>query len=104
MKAMESGGGMRVPGQILQGYYERYPQLRPQIDEFWKRILDDFIANEKEYLSRDGYYNKIVSAILAIQDLMPIAQSQNDKQLLEFYGRKRDELISKVPGVSDKRW
>jgi hypothetical protein len=103
MKAMESSSA-RIPGQLLQGYYERYPQLRPEIDAFWKRILDDFLAHEKEYLSRDGYYNRIVSAIVAIQDLIPIAQGQNDKQLVEFYGRKRDELISIVPDVRDKRW
>lgn len=102
LRAMEASN-MRVPAQMIDAY-NNYPQLRPKIEAFWKKTLDDFIANEKSYLSQDGYYNRIVSALLAIQYLAPIAQRENNKELLQFYISKKDEMLKIVPSVRDMRW
>jgi hypothetical protein len=103
LRAMESNN-MRVPAQMIQTYYERYPQFRPQIDDFWKKMLDDFTANQKKYLKEDGYYNRIVGALMAIQHLAPIAQRNENGKLLESYIKKKDELLSIVPDVREMRW
>ena len=103
LKAMEASN-MRAPMQMIQTFYERYPQCRPEIDAFWKKMLDDFTANQKEYLSHDGYYNKIVGALMAIQNLAPIAQQNKNGELLESYIKKRDELLRVVPDVKEMRW
>jgi hypothetical protein len=55
-------------------------------------------------MNQDGYYHRIVSVIMAIQYLAPAAQRENNNELVQFYGRKRDELINMIPSVRDKKW
>jgi hypothetical protein len=95
---------MRVSLQMVQTFYERYPQLRPRIEAFWKKTLDDFTANQKTYMSRDGYYLKIMGVLLAVEYLRPVAEKEGNKELVQQYSTKREELIKMVPAVQDKRW
>jgi hypothetical protein len=93
-----------LPLRMVQTFYDRYPPLRPRIDTFWKKTLDDFVANQKTYLSHDGYYLRIVGALLATEYLRPAAEKEGNKELVQFYSNKRDELVKMVPSVQDKRW
>jgi hypothetical protein len=95
---------MHAPLKLVQVFYERYPQLRPRIEAFWKKTLDDFLANQKTYMSHDGYYLRIVGALLAVEYLEPVARRENNDKLVQFYNSKRNELVKMVPEVRDKRW
>ncbi|MGA2323961.1 MAG: hypothetical protein ABSG22_08955 [Sedimentisphaerales bacterium] len=90
----------RMPVQLIQIYYERYPQFRPQIDAFWQKVLEDFHLNKKKYLSSDGYYYRAVSALMAMGHLQPTA----NKETIESYEREKAELQQIIELMQDKRW
>jgi hypothetical protein len=90
----------RTPVQLIQIYYERYPQFRPQIDTFWQKALDDFHLNKQKYLSSDGYYFRAVGALMAMGHLQPAA----NKETIESYERERVELQRIIELMQDKRW
>jgi len=90
----------RTPVQLIQIYYERYPQLRPQIDAFWQKVLDDFHLKKQKYLSSDGYYFRAVGALMAMGHLQPTAS----KETIESYEREKAELQQIIELMQDKRW
>jgi hypothetical protein len=90
----------RLPTQLVQIYYERYPQFRPQIDAFWQKVLDDFHANKQKYLNSDGYSFRVVSALMAMGYLQPAA----NKETIESYERERAELQRILDLMQNKRW
>ena len=90
----------RTPLQLIQIYYERYPQFRPQIDTFWQKVLEDFHANKQKYLSSDGYYFRALSALMAMGHLQPAA----NKETIESYEREKAELQRVIETMQDKRW
>ena len=93
-------GTMRTPMQLIQMYYERYPQCRPQVNAFWQKVLEDFHANKKKYLSSDGYYYRAVAALMAMGQLQQTA----NKETVESYERERAELQRVIETMQDKRW
>jgi hypothetical protein len=103
IKSMEESPS-RVASQMLEIYYDRYPQLRPRIVEFWKKILDDFTANEKRYLSSNGFYDRLAIALMAIGHLQPIAQAENNTNQVQSYEQKKAELVKVVETIRDRRW
>jgi hypothetical protein len=94
----------RLPMQLIQIYYEQYPALRPKIFEFWKGYMDDFMANKKTYLSRDGYHYRAAAALTAMAYIGPIAEKQNDKAVVEQYQREEGDLREVLGKMSEKRW
>lgn len=90
----------RTSISLIQMYYERYPQFRPQINAFWQKVLEDFHANKKKYLSSDGYYFRAVGALMAMGQLQPTA----NKETIEFYDRERAELQGIMETMQYKRW
>jgi hypothetical protein len=94
----------RLAMQMIQVYYDRYPPLRPQIYEYLKRSLNDFEANRKKYLSSDGYYHRIAGALTSIGYLEPIAEKENDKDLVQTCQREKSELMEIANRINDKRW
>ncbi|MGA2071473.1 MAG: hypothetical protein ABSG97_08990 [Sedimentisphaerales bacterium] len=90
----------RAPMQLMQIYYEHYPQIRPQIDAFWKKMLEDFHANKQKYLNSDGYYYRAVGALMAMGQLQPTA----DKETIKSYERERAELQRMIDLMQYKRW
>ncbi len=82
----------RTPLQLIQIYYERYPQLRQSIDVFWQKVVDDFEANKKKYLRHSGYYFRAVGVLMGISRLEPQAVEQNKKDVVELYEREKVEL------------
>ncbi len=90
----------RTPMQLIEIFYERYPQFRPQINAFWQKVLDDFHANKQKYLSGNGYYYRAVSAIMAMGQL----QGAANKETIESYERERAELQGMIDLMPYKRW
>ncbi|HEY5505620.1 MAG TPA: hypothetical protein VIK28_10725, partial [Sedimentisphaerales bacterium] len=85
---------------LIQKYYEYYPQLRPEIDTFWQKALEDFHLNKQKYLSSDGYYFRAVGALMAMGHLQPAA----NKETIESYEREKVELQRIIELMQDKRW
>jgi len=94
----------RLPLQMIQVFNERYPPLRPQINEFWKRFLDDFLANKEKYLSRDGYYQRAAGALMAIGYLELIAEKENNNEMVRRYEQEKKELMEVANNMRDLRW
>ncbi len=94
----------RIPVQMVQVFYDRYPALRPKVGEFLKGVMDDFLANKARYLSRGGYHHRVVAALVAIEYLRPIAAQENNKELLEQYEQERVELTEIMNDLRDKTW
>ena len=90
----------RTSVQLIQIYYERYPQFRPQVDAFWQKALDDFHLNKQKYLSSDGYYFRAVGALMAMGHLQSIGQGKE----LEQFEKERVELQRVIELMQDKRW
>jgi hypothetical protein len=103
IKAMEERPS-RIAINLLQIYYDSFPQTRPRIDEFWKKYLDDFLANEKRYVHSDNFHYRTMGALVAINHLIPIAQSQKNEELVRLYASKSQELPRILNKVNDMRW
>ncbi len=94
----------RTPLQIIQIYYERYPQLRQSIDGFWQKVVDDFEANKKEYFKHSGYYFRAVGVLIGISRLEPHAVEQKKNDVVDLYEREKVELQAVIEDMQDKRW
>jgi len=103
LKAYEANP-TRTPLQLIQMYYDRYAQLRPQIDVFWQKLVDDFEANRKGYFKHSGYYFKAIGVIIAMGHLEPQAAAQNKKDVVELYEREKVALQKVIEEMQDKRW
>jgi hypothetical protein len=94
----------RTPLQLIQIYYDRYPQLRQSIEEFFQKVVDDFEANKKEYCKHSGYYFRAVGVLIGISRLEPHAVEQNKKDVVELYEREKAELQKVIEEMQDRRW
>ncbi len=94
----------RTPLQLIQIYYDRYPQLRQSIEEFFQKVVDDFEANKKEYCKHSGYYFRAVGVLIGISRLEPHAVEQNKKDVIELYEREKAELQKVIEEMQDRRW
>jgi hypothetical protein len=90
----------RTAIQLMQIYYEHYPQLKPTIDGYWKNYLADFNANKKKYLNSNGYYFRAMGALMAMGHLQPAAQGKE----IEDFEKERMELQRVIETMQDKRW
>jgi hypothetical protein len=94
----------RTPLQLIQIYYDRYPQMRQSIDVFWQQVVDDFEANRKEYLGHSGFYFRAVGALMGISRLEPQAVEQKKKDVVELYEREKVELQKVIEVMQEGRW
>lgn len=94
----------RTPLQLIQYYYERFAPLRPSIDEFWQKVVDDFEANKKEYFKHSGFYFKAVGVLMGIGHLEPQAVEQHKKDVVELYEREKVELQKVIEQMQERRW
>ncbi len=78
--------------------------MRPSIDAFWQKVVDDFEANKKEYYKHSGFYFKAVGVLMGISHLEPQAAEQNKKDVVEQYERKKVELQKVIEEMQDRRW
>ncbi|MFH1370315.1 MAG: hypothetical protein ABII09_03390 [Planctomycetota bacterium] len=103
IKALEEDS-TRLPAQLIQIYYQQYPALRTQIMAFWKRYLDDFLANEEKYLNSDGYLNRATIALTALAYITPMAEKAKETEVVQQYQQKEKELREVLYTINDKRW
>jgi hypothetical protein len=94
----------RIAVQLIQIFYDRYPALRPQIDEFWKKVVDDFLANKKNYFRQAGYHHRVVAALVGIEHLRPVLAKENNNEKLQRYEKERVELTDIMNELRDKTW
>jgi hypothetical protein len=94
----------RTPMQLIQIFYERYPEMRPEIDAFFKSFLDDFEANRKKYLSSNGYYYRAIGALIAIGHLEPFAAQEKNNEALELFQKEKTELQQMTGQMQEMRW
>ncbi len=94
----------RTPIQLIQRFYEIYPQFRPEIDTYWKKYLDDYEANKQKYLNSDGYYFRAIGALMAMGHLEPFAAQQKNNELLAHFETERAELQRIIEQMQYKRW
>ncbi len=103
IKALEENP-TRIPVEMIQIYYQQYPLLRTRITAFWKTYLDDFLANEKDYLRHDGYHFRVTGAIIAMSYIMPIAEKANQEDVIKQYIEKEKELREVMYTLNEKKW
>jgi hypothetical protein len=94
----------RVAMQMIQVFYERYSALRPGIDGFFKRTVDDFWANKAKYLGHGGYHHRVVATLIALEYLRPAAVKEDNKELLQRYEQEKAELAGVMNSLRDKSW
>ncbi len=95
---------MRTTAQFIQVYYQRFPALRPLIQEFWKGYYEDFTANKEKYLNEDGYHYRAVGAVMALEYFRPEAEKEGDTERLKKYDEEKAELMETIEKMRGKRW
>jgi hypothetical protein len=103
IKAFESMPS-RMPIQIMKACYDRYPELRGEVDNYFRSYLDNFIANKGKYLKENGYHHRIVAALVASEQLETSARGQNNSELEKAYAGRRVKLEQELSRLRDKRW
>jgi hypothetical protein len=83
----------------------RFDELRPQVQKFCEDYIKKFTENESIWAEEDGYRDRVEAGRLACFYLQNIAQSQNNKELVNFYLAQQNKYISELIRVSRiKRW
>jgi hypothetical protein len=94
----------RMPIEIINACGNRYPELRGDVENYYRGYLDDFIANEDKYMQENGYQHKMVGALVASQQLEIGARSQNNSELEKVYASSKAKIQQELSGLRDKRW
>jgi hypothetical protein len=94
----------RISIQMIQIFYERYPQLKPRIDEFWKKVTDDFRTNKASILKQGGYHHRVVAALVGTEYLRIQAVKENKKELVEGYTKESAGLSEIMNSLREKTW
>lgn len=86
---------------ILAG--SRFPEIKPDVTNFCKTYIDDFVKNKEAYAKQNGYRVRVEAARLACLNLATNAQEQKDTKLADFYAAKAMEYANER-NKSNKRW
>ena len=79
--------------------------LRSRVNDFCENFINDFAKNKDNYAKEDGYYHKVVVALLASDYLQRIAERKKDAKLMEFYTAKKQEYENEQKRVlKGRRW
>ncbi|MHC4423978.1 MAG: hypothetical protein ACYSWR_04850 [Planctomycetota bacterium] len=82
-----------------------HKKLIPRINKFCEEYVNDFEKNKDDWAKKDGYHNRIVAALVAIDYLRNIARKQNNKKLLAEYSAKRRQYGRERSAIlKTKRW
>jgi len=103
MKAYEDEPS-RITIQMIQIFYDRYPLLKPRIDEFWKKVTDDFRTNKESILKEGGYHHRVVAALVGSEYLRMQAMRDNKKDVVQEYGKEAAELTEIMNSLREKTW
>ncbi len=95
------------PGPMLEIILvaSKFAELRPHVQKFCEDYIKKFTENESIWAEEDGYRNRVEAGRLACFYLQNVAQSQNNKELVNFYLAQQNKYISELIRVSRvKRW
>ena len=59
----------------------RFAELKPRIDDFCRKVVDDFVKNRDLYTKQDGYRLRIEAVRLACMHLERVAQAEKNTEL-----------------------
>ncbi len=82
-----------------------YGNLGLQIYKVCKSYFDDFVKNKNDYVQRDGYYHRMIAALIICDYLHQIALNQKDQALAESCNAKMREYNDEINRLMNtKRW
>jgi hypothetical protein len=82
-----------------------YGNLGLQVYNVCKNYFEDFTKNKNIYAKKDGYYQRIIAALITCDYLQQIAINQKDQALAESYKAKMREYNNEINRLmSIKRW
>jgi hypothetical protein len=82
-----------------------YGDLGLQVYNMCKNYFEDFAKNKDSYAQKDGYYQRMVAALVICDYLQQIAANQKDQSLAESYNAKMREYNNEINRLMNtKRW
>lgn len=99
---------MDNPNQLVMQdiiYAANSEYLRPKVTEFCREYFDNFGKHKSEFMKKDGYHHKMITAVLAAENLRKVANTERDGKLAQSYelkSREYQEELRELP--KDKRW
>ncbi len=83
----------------------RFAELTPQINGFCKHYFELFVKYKDTWAKQDGYYPRVMSALIAGGHLQRIAAKENNHELARFYSAKQREYENERRQlVKRRRW
>ena len=83
----------------------RFAEVKPRIDDFCRKVVDDFVKNKNLYTKRDGYRLRVEAVRLACMHLERVAQVEKNTERQEFYAAERRKCEEERERLSDEqRW
>lgn len=103
IKACELNPSQASMRQLI--FAGRFKELRLKVAEFCKNYLKDFQKNKDVLRKQDGYYHKIVAALLSMDYLQQQAKKQKDETLAKHYMNMINKYEAEMQTVNkEKRW
>jgi hypothetical protein len=85
--------------------YARYTELKPQVDDFCKKYIQDIKENINQYRNEDSYFNRITSTLLAIRYLERAIGSKEDPQFVSLLANTKKAFESERRQTTKlKKW
>jgi len=82
-----------------------YGNLGLQVYNVCKNYFEDFTKNKNIYAKKDGYYQRMIAALITCDYLQQIATNQKDQTLAESYNAKMREYNNEINRLMNtKRW
>jgi len=82
-----------------------YGDIGLQVYKVCKSYFEDFAKNKNIYAQKDGYYQRMVAALIICDYLRQIAANQKDQTFAESYNAKMKEYNNEINRLMNtKRW
>jgi hypothetical protein len=83
----------------------RFPELKSRIDDFCRKVVDDFVKNKNLYTKQDGYRLRIEAIRLACMHSERVARAEKNTELEKFYDDEIAKCEEERNRLSDEqRW
>jgi hypothetical protein len=83
----------------------RFTEVKPRVDDFCRKVLDDFVKNRDLYTKQDGYRLRIEAVRLACLHLENVAQAEKNTKLLKLCSDERRKCEEERNRLSEEqRW
>jgi hypothetical protein len=83
----------------------RFGELKSRIDDFCKKVVDDFVKNRDQYTKENGYRLRIEAVRLACMHSERVARAEKNTELEKFYDDEIAKCEKERNRLSDEqRW